>query len=426
MSVTSSRSSSFEYEEQLDSAAPPCRPWKYLEHPDAEEWTRGPLEVHQYPNLGDFVKAAKQIPERKYVALCFQTTGLPIHTKPTHPFDFLFVRQGRPEPRLPGIDTEDSCFAVLPNDTVVLDRPPVCPAHPLPWNDCYLDVTFGFPYGCRVTSTDRDYVPVLPMLDDEAMRVQQSLQDYWSPLIAERRNRGENWPPALDLVTLPVLPASDAPQDECTKELAPTRPAGHSLEPPPPTLSEMDVEQVVDKHSDEISIIESDDGSQHEHAPAAPEPGDDEELDTFLAFESMMNDEGELRDPVVNVWYDLDMIMEIVDPIHFLEDVKRLGCIIDEAEIRLGLRHNPAAAERNSLRPSAHEDTISERSTASSAKLAASRDNASSPRKDIIAKPAKGLRNRFGSATSRMLSCARTLVRKLVFIRLQKDSKSRL
>ena len=89
MSATSSRSSSFEYEDEPEPQ-PPCRPWKYLEHPDAREWTRGPLEIHQYPNLGDFVflvidpiasvahldaiakQSAKHIPRRKYVALSFR------------------------------------------------------------------------------------------------------------------------------------------------------------------------------------------------------------------------------------------------------------------------------------------------------------------------------------------------------------------
>ncbi|KZV69685.1 hypothetical protein PENSPDRAFT_753204 [Peniophora sp. CONT] len=437
MSAAPLGSSSLHDEHKPASPTPPCRPWKYLEHPDADEWTRGPLDVHQYPNLGDFVvlvidpaasvahldsaakQAARRVPARKYVALCLETTGLPIHTKPTHPYDFLFVRKGRPQPRLPGIDSADSCIAILPNDMIVLDRLPVTPAHPLPWSDCYIDATWGFPCGCRVTSTDRDYVPVLPILDTELMRIEEILQDFWT-LHHDRKEQGVDWPDPFDLVSLPALPTSDA-HDNDTKASAFTQPAGQSLQAVLPLRSETDAGQGVDTQADEISIIESDDGSQD--VRVAPETGDDKDLDMFLAFESMMKNEGDLRDPVVNVTYDLDVITEIVDPIHFLEDVKRLRIIIEEAEIRLGLRPDPTAAERDSLRTSAHEDADSQRSVALSPGVAASRDNATDPSKGI-AKSAKGLRARFGSASSRLLFRARTFVRKLAFIRCKKSRHS--
>ncbi|VDC07828.1 unnamed protein product [Peniophora sp. CBMAI 1063] len=437
MSAASSRSSSFVFEDEPDEPAPPCRPWKYLEHPDAKEWKRGPLEVHDYPNLGDFVvlsidaiasvahldiaakQAARQLPRRKYVALCHQTTGLPIPTKPTHPYDFLFVRQGRPHPRLLDVDSEDSCIAVLPNNVVVSDQPPVRPAYPLPWDDCYLDTTYGFPHGCRVTCIDRDYVPVLPILDSEAMRIEQSLQDHWSPLLAERRRREDNWPEPLDLVALPPLPSPQVHEEQTAKATPVLPPAEPSLEPT--SAAEMGANQShhADDNYDAASLIESDDESEDIHSP---ESGGDEELDTFLAFETMMNDVGSLRDPVVNVWYDLDMVTKIVDPIHFLEDVKRLRIIVDEAEIRLGIRPDPAIADRSSVSGTSEDnDSHDQPALLSSVNTAATVDSVQSTHKDkhthSLTKPSLGLGARLATASSRLLSPARSLMRRLVYKR---------
>ncbi|KZV63344.1 hypothetical protein PENSPDRAFT_590020, partial [Peniophora sp. CONT] len=132
--------------------SPASKKWKYLENPTAPEWLRGRLDVRPYPNLGDFAvlsidpvasvghldrvarQAASLLPIRKYVVLL---TGLPVDSKPTHPYRVYFVRKGVPEPRLRGYDSAESCIAILPDTHWVAAREPLRPAHPLPWENCY-------------------------------------------------------------------------------------------------------------------------------------------------------------------------------------------------------------------------------------------------------------------------------------------------
>ncbi|VDC07833.1 unnamed protein product [Peniophora sp. CBMAI 1063] len=424
-------SSSFQLEPDL-APVPSCRPWKHLENPAAEEWIRGPKEIHNYPNRGDFVilsinpvatvahlnaaarKAARRIPRRKYVALAVQTHGLPIPNKPTHPYDFLFVRKGRPQPRLPNVDTVDSCFAILPNDASIPNRPTVCPAQPLPWDDCYLDTTYGFPYPCRVTSISRDYTSVLPMLDREIIRIRNILQKHRFGLTNIRMEQGDKWPQPFDFVELPPLPVATTEVDEGAESNASGQPARNESDPVP------------SNHPDDISIIGSDDGSQSEHHDAdAPEAGDEEGLEMFLAFESMMSDVGDLRDPVVDVWYDLDMVTEIVDPVHFLEDVKRLTMIMDEAEMRLGRHPDPMVPdyvsdsdpEQSSLR----EGHDGRRSIEHS--LDGETDSASTgPQPETRTESSRA---RLGSTTSKLFLRARILLLKIGLVRSGKSANSR-
>ncbi|KZV62005.1 hypothetical protein PENSPDRAFT_739601 [Peniophora sp. CONT] len=441
-SDSSSLSSSCTSEFEPDSPAPPARPWKYLEHPDADEWLRGPLEIHNYPNLGDFVvlsidpvatvghldaqarRAAQRIPARQYIALPVQSHGLPIHTKATHPYEFMFVRKGRPEPRLPDHDSQDSCIAILPNDTQVASHPPVRPAHPLPWDDCYLDATYGFPSSCRVTSTRRDYVPVLPIRNSEVIRIRNCFQPYWSTLHDLHDSNGTDLPQPFDFISLPSLPSL---KDSLVEDAPVVPPRAH---PGPAEIVPHHENTIVHEGdgslgagsvSDNVSIIASEDGDHH--APSESDAGGEEELDLLLNFESMMNDLGELRDPVVNVWYDLDVVTDIVDPVHFLEDVKRLHMIMDEAEIRLGLRPDPAAAGGRSEHSSLH-DTDSQRSTSPSGSKVDGA-NVPTPVADIqgstavplTPKPVQGYRARLKVSARRLLSRTRSFVRKLAFLR---------
>ncbi|VDC07842.1 unnamed protein product [Peniophora sp. CBMAI 1063] len=444
MSTASSRSSVSSDESEPDSPAPYCRPWKHLENPASEEWSRGPKELYRYPNLGDFVvlsldpiasvghldaiakQAAAQIERRKYVALCIQTHGLPLPTKPTHPYDFLFVRRGRPTPRLPDVDTEDSCLAISPNETSVLDQPAVRPVQPLPWDDCYLDMTYGFPRPCRVTSIERDYVPVLPISVPEILRIQDHTQEHLSRIASLRREHGDAWPQSLDLVQLPTSSPLDVPSSK--NESMPVQAAASRSEPELPPNLGAETERDANAAADDVSIIESEDGNDGvQQDERAPEPGDEEELNMMLAFESMMNNVGDFRDPVVNVWYDLDVITEIVDPIHFLEDVKRLEIIMDEAEIRLGRRHemaavvHPSESERSSL----SEDADSQRSVDVPAGAVNGVDSTTDSRPDnhpTHQTKSRGLRINLRSMTSMLLFPASNLVKKLTFARHKKTS----
>ena len=91
---------SVEHEYESDVYAPAARPWKYLEHPDDDEWMRGPSEIQTWPNLGDFVvlslnplatvqhldsiaqEAARQIPVRKFVAAAVEVCLHPSSLQP--------------------------------------------------------------------------------------------------------------------------------------------------------------------------------------------------------------------------------------------------------------------------------------------------------------------------------------------------------
>lgn len=144
-------------------------------------------------------------------------------------------------------------------------------------------------------------------------------------MYALRVAQGDAWREALDLVEATQLAApdshanmatqitttdsSDVRDSDCGSESARRR-SGDRHTPPDDT--------------DNVSIIGSDDADEHEDEGSGSESGDSEDLDMLLNFERMMFNEGNLRDPVVNVWYDLDMVTEILDPVHFLEDLKRL------------------------------------------------------------------------------------------------------
>ncbi|KZV62004.1 hypothetical protein PENSPDRAFT_267061 [Peniophora sp. CONT] len=254
-----------------------------------------------------------------------QSYGLPIHTKATHPHDFMFVRKGRPQPRLPDLDTQDSCIAILPNDTQVASHTPIRPAQPLPWDDCYLDATYGFPQSCRVTSTGRDYVPVLPILDSEVIRIRRCFQPYQLKLRDLHMEGGVDFPGPFDFVSLAsLLSLKDSRIHDNPTPSTQGRPEDFD---PIHDIPSGKAGRDSDSIDDDMSIIASEDGVRD--APDSDDGAGEEELHMLLTFESMMMNVGKLRDPVVNVWYDLDVVTEIVDPLHFLEDVKRLHMCVD-------------------------------------------------------------------------------------------------
>ncbi|VDC01578.1 unnamed protein product [Peniophora sp. CBMAI 1063] len=346
MSASPSESLEYDYESAPDSpGAPSARPWRYLEHPDDDEWMRGPSETQTWPSFGDFVvlslnpvasvrhldaaaqEEARQIPVRKFVAAAVGTVGLPIDEKALHPYDYLFVRQGKPSPRLPGRNPEDVYVAIEPDTTTNESRAPICPAHPLPWPDCYFDLTWGFPYECRSTNVTRDYFPVLPMNNYELLRVHHYVQEGFA---YARQKYGADRPDPLSFV--------DVSEDIVPVTLIPpqTSPSGpQQLDSRPSAIAN-------DDPDDDVSIIASEDHADDDDYSISDSHSqsdtDDEELNMLLQFEAMMKNQGDLRDPVVDTWYDLDMVDEITDPILFLRDVKRLKSIMDAAEARLRAR----------------------------------------------------------------------------------------
>ncbi|VDB91467.1 unnamed protein product [Peniophora sp. CBMAI 1063] len=335
------------------------------------------------PNLGDFVvlsidpvasvshldhvakEAAALLPVRRYLALAKELHLLPMESNPLHPYDFHFVRQGLPKGRLPGYDSPDSCVAILPNTHQVASREPVCPAQPLPWEDCYIDATYGFPFACRVTSTKRDYYGVLPMLDEEFIRVaNHCFESNWELMKALRDEHGADWrqPQPLDLVD--ATPLLQSPNDGSLSQqfIAGSSHMRDDL-PDDSALS-------LYGESDDISMIGSDDGD----APRSESESQRKKRIRELEYElRVLSEHGprlptaeQLRKPIVNVWYDLDMITEIVDPVHFLEDVKRIHMIMDDAEIRLGHRSVSARLHEQPPRISMSEDAARSHSSATS------------------------------------------------------------
>ncbi|KZV69638.1 hypothetical protein PENSPDRAFT_686150 [Peniophora sp. CONT] len=414
-----------------NAALPVAKTWKYLENPTAPEWTRGPRDSLPYPNLGDFTvlsidpvasvghldqiarQAASSLPIRRYVALAYSSSGLPIESKPTHPYDFFFVRKGVPEPRLEGNDSVDSCVAILPNTHSVASRDPVRPAHPLPWDNCYLDATYGFPFPCRVTAINKDYPPVLPIPDSEVVRLNRCFHSQWSALSNLEQERGDDLPGALDLVEATLLhPASTA----------------HSVTEPSGLvdLSPTDGRASPCRDTDNVSVIGSNDGSEHTDDASGSESEDSEDLAMFLNFEHMMFNTGELHDPVVNVWYDLDMVTEIVDPVHFLEDVKRIRIIMDEAEVRLGLRPDPAAADLDLGHANPCKDAREKSDGQSVMSHHPPEDVPSEPIAPPPPKLVARLRSYIRSKFSKFFVCARACARKLIFRRSKKEGRSKV
>ena len=47
---------------------------------------------------------------------------------------------------------------------------------------------------------------------------------------------------------------------------------------------------------------------------------EDFDMNLMLQMEAMFDTSGDVNDPIVNVWYDLDMVQEIPDPLLFLEE----------------------------------------------------------------------------------------------------------
>ncbi|KZV62001.1 hypothetical protein PENSPDRAFT_658495 [Peniophora sp. CONT] len=439
MSITSSKV--IEHNDQDTPAAVTSRPWRYLEHPDAEEWMRGPSETQTWPQLGDFVvlalnsvasvrhldaaaqEAARQIPVRKFVAAAIGTVGLPVNDKVFHPYDYLFVRQGKPSPRLAGRDPDDVCVAIQPNDTTVGERAPIRPVHPLPWSDCYFDMTSGFPFECRSSNVKRNYIPVLPMDDDELIQVKGYVQESFAYI---RQQFEDDRPDPLSAVDVSVDIAPTATREPASPHTASREPELSQS----PTFAVDDGDQ-----GDDVSIIGSEDhGSADDHSSESDfeSDTDDGELDLLLRVEAMMKTEGDLRDPVVDTWYDLDMVAEVIDPILFLQDVKRLRQIMNDAEARLtpqavGISHTDVPDnnvleedQRSRLGDPAAASTIADeivleadpkaRSTPMGATGISARTGGSSPSSQPSG---KSLRSRLKSVSIRLSSFARKHIRRL-------------
>ena len=159
------------------------------------------------------------------------------------------------------------------------------------------------------------------LLDSEVIRITSHLQPYWSKIHELNTENGANWSQPLDLISPTPLSLKERPADDAPASSEGAQPSVSVWTRSPRVVSVDKAERDFNSAHDDVSVIASDDGVQDAPVPVTDA---EEDLDMLLNFESMMMDAGEVRDPVVNVWYDLDVVTEIVDPVHFLEDVKRL------------------------------------------------------------------------------------------------------
>ncbi|KZV75927.1 hypothetical protein PENSPDRAFT_731411 [Peniophora sp. CONT] len=365
-----------------------------------------PMPTVCWPGIGNFVvfsidpvasvahldkiarRAARKIPVHRFVALTMTGHGLPMENKPYTSFLIAPVRQGLPTLHNPPWDTPDMCYPIFPNTYHPKGRETLRPLHPLPLPDCYIETTRPFlthsNLTCRITTTPRDYTPVLPMPSSQLSRLRRLMNDEVHNRTKLRRvlEKGD-----LDAFASIPLPAS--PMSACNVPLPPSPLSARDV--PLPTSAQgspviydarkreddtssdsksMDSVAVhTQPEAEEVSLIGSDDGSDsvatgHSEATGSEIDSDDDaadaQLDAMLRFEDLINDTGNLRDPVVNVWYDLDMVTEVTDPLLFIEARDQLRKIMDEAEIRLGLRSKFTLSQE--ARVSSHQTDVCEKS----------------------------------------------------------------
>ncbi|VDB91451.1 unnamed protein product [Peniophora sp. CBMAI 1063] len=339
-------------------------PFKYLTDP--HDWGRSQA-VTGLPSAGDFVVcsidpeasvahldeearlAARKLPTRRYVAFIMQSIGVCFGHEPINAFRFTFVRQGVPPATQAGQPVfQDHCIPILPNTFHPTGRKPLCPAHPLPWRDCYIDSSLDFNLlDVRVTATPRDYTVVLPCDEDQM----DYMVDRMGDDLHEHFARVDGWQRG-DVGAVAALALPPSPRSAFKVPLPPS-PIHASVDLPDGYTNPRHVAFVPIQSScaaeDDVSIIASDDGGSTDEAGRPTHP-DDFDRDLMLLMEDMFDTSGDVNDPVVNVWYDLDMVREIPDPRLFLEERAKIREIIADAETRLGIRQ---AREEAAARPQA-------------------------------------------------------------------------
>lgn len=239
--------------------------------------------------------------------------GLAMEDQPVNEYLFAFLRKGLP-PTAPPDSFSDLCIPVLPNTYHPTGYDPLRPAHPLPWDDCYISFTSQINFrALRVKTTPRDYTPVLPVDDPlEVWRLHCIMDD--SDALVKKRVRGLQEGSLEAIATIP-LPESPS----CARHLTPPgTPSGDGVDQNNKDDAFMSSSvssrapglEVAD--SDDVSMIGSIDAPESHTGKAALSP-DDIDIDLLREFETMFDSAGSVDDPVVDIWYDLDMVKEVND-----------------------------------------------------------------------------------------------------------------
>lgn len=239
------------------------------------------------------------------------------------------MRQGLPRATQPGQPVFlDHCVPVLPNTHHPTDRKPLCPAHPLPWANCYVDASPDFNFvEIRVTATPRDYTVVLPCDEDNMDYIIDRFgDDRWEhPDRVDNMQRGD-----IEAIAALALPPSPTSAFNIPLPFAPLL---DSVEVAPDGNDDPDLDELAHAHmpdvaEDDVSIIASDDEVSLAEADRPAHP-DDLDVNLLFQMEAMFDTSGNVNDPVVNVWYDLDMIHEVLDPLLFLEERAKIReCVL--------------------------------------------------------------------------------------------------
>ncbi|VDB91445.1 unnamed protein product [Peniophora sp. CBMAI 1063] len=298
-------------------------------------------------------QAAKKIRTHRHVGLVMMMQGLPMDDDPVNAFTFAFLRKGLPPTAPPG-SFADLCIPALPNTFHPTVTEPLRPIHPLPWDDCYISATddLGF-RNLRVKTTSRDYTPILPLEPEEVWRLTCFIDD--SEAVTEERMRRIR---RGSLNVIADIPLPESPTSAKPLSL-PDPPIMDRAEPPTDglsvhSLSSSYVQRLngLSTHDDDASMIGSIDTASSSPGGLPSPCSDDIDVGFIQQFEHFLNNGGSVDDPVVDIWYDLDMVKEVVDISLFLKEIAQIRQVIEDAEERLGIRaaRDAAAAELKELR----------------------------------------------------------------------------
>ncbi|KZV59991.1 hypothetical protein PENSPDRAFT_760214 [Peniophora sp. CONT] len=296
---------------KLGLPPPPSRPrtpvpkFKYIDDPVSI----GRNYAHrQIPFAGDFcvmsidhvasvaylgpkaMKAAKRIPSKRYIGYVGMPLAIPYEGNTTNPFALSLVSPSVPATSAYCDDTP-ACIPINPNTECYGGRQPVEACAPFPYPECYISTftTKNF----RVTTAKRDYSPVLCLPSD------RSAANVYGTISKDSFSRGDFYRRRRlgDTEALARMPFSPSPEP--------------SSDPlaflPPPSESSV-------SYNDGTAGSE---GPTDASRPTFPSKSLDEltstsAVNTMLA--SAMFGGGSNHWPVVNIWYDLDMISEVRDP----------------------------------------------------------------------------------------------------------------
>ncbi|KZV65604.1 hypothetical protein PENSPDRAFT_124991 [Peniophora sp. CONT] len=344
---------------ELPPAEDPMPHFKYMENPGA--YMRD-IPIAQIPGAGDFVvlsidpvasvahlddvarKAAKRLRTRRYVGLILQ--GLAMEDLPANQFVFSFVRKGLP-PTSPPDSFSDMCIPILPNTYHPTNVEPLRPLHPLPWQDCYISFTNQLNYrDLRVKTTPRDYTGVLPVDNlDEIFRLDCMIDDSAGVVKRRMLRLQEGSLEAIATIPLPNSPLNSQLAFRSVPELEENvDDQPHADAESVSSLAASSEIRLDTVNPDDVSMIGSIESDASQGQAKRPALSQEADIGFLHAFENMIDSTGSVNNPVVDVWYDLDMITDLPDVSLFVEECAQIRRIIDDAEERLGIRAAREAA----------------------------------------------------------------------------------